>query len=89
VPAIDRAAAGDRDHVLAEREGGDAHREEALRSGEGTAQAGTGREMLLDQLREANEHLLLAILRAQTLDDMQGYWDCGFERVGSRLLSSF
>lgn len=59
--------AGDRDQVLAEREGGDAHREEALRSGEGTAQVGTGREMLLDQLREANEHLLLATLRAQTL----------------------
>ena len=66
-------AAGDREKTLSEREDATVHREEALRAREETAQARMERDALMEQLREANEHLVLANVRAQTLAEKAGH----------------
>src|SRR5688500_8046540 len=75
-PVSSEITVADRDAVIEEREKGlsaredaAALREEALRAREETAQARAERETLPGQLREANEHLVVANLRAQRLAD--------------------
>lgn len=61
------AATEEREKGLSAREAAAALREEALHAREETAHARAERDVLMDQLREANEHLVLANLRAQRL----------------------
>src|SRR5688572_7438101 len=72
-----RETAGDaREDAVALREAADRAREdaatlreEAVRAREEAAQARTEADVLLTQVREANEHLILANLRSQALAD--------------------
>jgi signal transduction histidine kinase len=56
----------EREHAVLDREEAAALREETLRAREQAAQALSERDALIVQLREANEHLVVANFRAQT-----------------------
>jgi len=58
-----------RERILAQREESLACREEAFRAREADAQAGREAAHLMAQIREANEHLVVASVHAQTLSE--------------------
>jgi signal transduction histidine kinase/ActR/RegA family two-component response regulator len=58
-----------REHVLAQREESLVRREEALRAREADAQSGREAAHLMAQIREANEHLVVTSVQAQTLSE--------------------
>lgn len=63
------SAAEARETALSERDEAAALREEALRAREGCARAYAELDVLVAQLRDANEHLVLATVRSQTLSE--------------------
>ena len=58
-----------RERILAQREEALRRREEALRAREADVQSGREAARLMAQVREANEHLVVASIQAQTLSD--------------------
>lgn len=71
--AAREAAAGNREEALSDREDTADRREEGLRACETAAQALAERDALMHRLREANEHLVLANVRAQHLAEQAGH----------------
>jgi uncharacterized protein (DUF3084 family) len=67
--AAREAAMDEREKWLSEREAAAAPREKTVRAREEAAHARAERDALMERLREANEHLVLANLRAQRLAD--------------------
>ena len=63
-------------------------RETALRVPEETAKAGGERDALMGQLREANEHLVLANVRAQTLAEKAGHLAAIIESTDDAIFST-
>ena len=67
--ATSERAAAARERILAQREEALCRREEALRAREAEAQSAREAERLMAQIREANEHLIVASVHAQTLSE--------------------
>lgn len=63
------SAAEARETALSERDDAAALREEALRAREECARAYAELDVMVEQLRDANEHLVLATVRSQTLSE--------------------